>query len=139
VAALLGRGAAAVVGDLADPDQTRDVAEQVNELGSMDTVIHNAGVYSGALVLPVNVVALYLLTALIGRPARLVYLSGGMHHGGHPDVHGKDWAGRRVTASYSDSKLFVTALAAATARLWPDVRSNAVERHCQPASGRRSP
>jgi NAD(P)-dependent dehydrogenase (short-subunit alcohol dehydrogenase family) len=127
VASLSDRGAAAVVGDLADPEQTRDVAEQVNGLGSMDAVIHNAGVYSGALVLPVNVVAPYLLTALIRRPARLVYLSSGMHHGGRANVRGKDWAGRRVTASYSDSKLFVTALAAAVARLWPDVRSNAVD------------
>src|SRR5689334_3628225 len=85
VAALLDRGAAAVVGDLSDPERTRGVAEQVNELGPLDAVIHNAGVYSGALVLPVNVVAPYLLTALIRRPARLVYLSSGMHHGGRPD------------------------------------------------------
>src|SRR4051794_5268792 len=127
VATLLERGAAAVVGDLSDPDETRAVAEQVNELGSMDAVIHNAGVYSGALVLPVNVVAPYLLTALIRRPARLVYLSSGMHEGGRPDLRGRDWTGRRVTASYSDSKLFVTTLAAAVARRWPEVRSNAVD------------
>jgi NAD(P)-dependent dehydrogenase (short-subunit alcohol dehydrogenase family) len=126
-AALLDRGAAAVVGDLADLDQTRGVAEQVNGLGAMDAVIHNAGVYSGALVLPVNVVAPYLLTALIRRPARLVYLSSGMHRGGRAHARGRDWTGRRVTASYSDSKLFVTACAAAVARLWPEVRSNAVD------------
>jgi NAD(P)-dependent dehydrogenase (short-subunit alcohol dehydrogenase family) len=127
VAALLDRGAAAVVGDLADPEQTRGVAEQVNELGTMDAVIHNAGVYRGALVLPVNVVAPYLLTALVRRPARLVYLSSGMHEGGRADLRGLDWTGRRVTASYSDSKLFVTALAAAVARRWPDVSGNAVD------------
>ena len=127
VAALLDRGAAAVVGDLSDPEQTRGVAEQVNDLGPLDAVIHNAGVYRGALVLPVNVVAPYLLTALIRRPARLVYLSSGMHHGGRPNLRGRDWSGRRVTASYSDSKLYVTAFAAAVARRWPDVSGNAVD------------
>jgi NAD(P)-dependent dehydrogenase (short-subunit alcohol dehydrogenase family) len=93
----------------------------------MDAVIHNAGVLSGPHVLPVNVVAPYLLTALIGRPQRLVYLSSGMHRGGRARLDGMDWSGERVTGSYSDSKLFVTALAAAVARLWPDVCSNAVD------------
>src|SRR5213076_953778 len=37
-----------------------------------------------------------------------------------------DWSGRRA-GSYPDSKLFVTALAAAVARLWGDVFSNAVD------------
>jgi hypothetical protein len=54
-----------VVGDLADVDDTRRVAEQVNGLGCMDAVIHNAGVYSGPSVLPVNVVAPYLLAVLL--------------------------------------------------------------------------
>src|SRR5947199_388116 len=34
----------AVVGDLSSIAQTRSVAEQVNKLGSLDAVIHNAGV-----------------------------------------------------------------------------------------------
>jgi NAD(P)-dependent dehydrogenase (short-subunit alcohol dehydrogenase family) len=127
VRALVDRGANAVVGDLADLAQTRGIAEQVNRLGRMDAVIHNAGVYSGPHVLPVNVVAPYLLTALIDRPQRVVYLSSGMHLGGRADVAGMDWSGRRRTGSYSDSKLFVTALAAALARLWPDSFSNAVD------------
>ncbi|MGW4587902.1 SDR family NAD(P)-dependent oxidoreductase [Amycolatopsis thermoflava] len=127
VSALIDRGAEAVTGDLSDPGQTRGVAGQVNALGPVDAVIHNAGVYTGARILPVNVVAPYLLTALIRRPARLVYLSSGMHHGGRADVRGRDWAGRRATASYSDSKLFVTALAFAVARLWPGVSVNAVD------------
>ena len=66
---LVGRGASAVVGDLADFDQTRAVAEQVNRLGRVDAVIHNAGIYSGPQILPVNIVAPYLLTALVDRPA----------------------------------------------------------------------
>jgi len=124
---LVARGARAVVGDLADLAQTRHLAEQVNAVGSMDAVVHNAGVYTGPSVLPVNVVAPYVLTVLVRRPARLVYLSSGMHRGGRPKLEGLDWTGDRVTGSYSDSKLMVTALAAAVARLWPDVRCNAVD------------
>jgi NAD(P)-dependent dehydrogenase (short-subunit alcohol dehydrogenase family) len=124
---LVARGASAVVGDLADLDQTRAVADQVNRLGQPDAVIHNAGVLSGPHVLPVNVVAPYLLTALIHGPRRLVYLSSDMHHGGRPAVAGLDWSGRRATGSYSDSKLLVTTLAVAVARLWPHVCSNAVD------------
>jgi len=123
---LADRGAATVVGDLADMGQTREVADQVNELGRMDAVIHNAGVMRGREVLPVNVVAPYLLTALIQRPARLIYLSSGMHRSGRPDLTGMDWSGQRVTGSYSDSKLFLTALALGVARIWPEVISNAV-------------
>lgn len=124
---LLALGAVAVLGDLGDLEQTVEVARQVNALGKMDAVIHNAGVYSGASVLPVNVVAPYVLTALIERPKRLIYLSSGMHHGGRPSLEGMDWRGQRATGSYSDSKLMVTALAVALARRWPDVFSHAVD------------
>ena len=123
---LLERGARVVVGDLADVGQVRQVAEQANELGRMDAVIHNAGVYSGSAVMPVNVVAPYLLTATMLRPDRLVYLSSGMHRNGRPDLGRVDWTGSR-TGNYSDSKLFVAALAVAVARRWPDVFSNAVD------------
>ena len=124
---LLDGGAAAVVGDLSDPEETRDVAGQVNRLGRMDAVIHNAGVVGGPQVLPVNVVAPYLLTALIHRPQRLVYLSSNMHRGGRASLTGMEWDGRRTTGSYSDSKLFVTTFAMAVARIWRDVLSNAVD------------
>jgi NAD(P)-dependent dehydrogenase (short-subunit alcohol dehydrogenase family) len=123
---LQDRCAASVVGDLSDMDETRGIARDMNRLGRMDAVIHNAGVLSGRDVLPVNVVAPYLLTALMRRPGRLVYLSSGMHRGGRPSLNEMDWSGRRVTGSYSDSKLFVTAFAFALARIWPDVYSNAV-------------
>jgi len=124
---LVARGASTVVGDLADLEQTCDVAEQVNQLGPVDAVIHNAGVLSGPSVLPVNVVAPYLLTVLIRWPQRLVYLSSSMHRGGRARLTGLDWTGRHETGSYSDSKLFVTALALAIARRWPDVLSNTVD------------
>ncbi|HWJ52995.1 MAG TPA: SDR family NAD(P)-dependent oxidoreductase [Propionibacteriaceae bacterium] len=124
---LIDAGASAVVGDLADLDQTRAVADQVNRLGPVAAVIHNAGIYSGRYIMPVNIVAPYLLTALIDRPQRLVYLSSGSHYGGRADLTGVDWSGQRRTGSYSDSKLFVTTLAVAVARIWPDVYSNAVD------------
>jgi NAD(P)-dependent dehydrogenase (short-subunit alcohol dehydrogenase family) len=124
---LLGQGAEAVLGDLADLEQTREVAEHANALGRMDAVIHNAGVYTGRQILPVNIVAPFLLTARMQRPARLIYLSSGMHRGGRAVVDGIDWSGRRAASSYSDSKLFVTTLAAAVAPIWPDALSNSVD------------
>ena len=66
---LVHRGAAVVVGDLSDSEQTRGIARDVNALGRMDAVIHNAGVYTGTQVMPVNIIAPYLLTALIDPPA----------------------------------------------------------------------
>lgn len=127
VSALLDGGAAAVVGDFSDQQQIRDVAAQVNRLGRMDSVIHNAGVFTGSGVLTVNVIAPYLLTALIERPHRLVYVSSSMHRSGRAVLDGTDRSGRATPASYSDSKLFVTTLAMAVARLWPDVLGNAVD------------
>jgi NAD(P)-dependent dehydrogenase (short-subunit alcohol dehydrogenase family) len=123
---LVDRGSAVIIGDLSNLEQTRELARDVNRLGRMDAVIHNAGVYSGPQVMPVNIVAPYLLTALIDRPQRLVYLSSGAHRSGRASLDGIDWRGR-TTGSYSDSKLFVTTLAFAVARLWPDVFGNAVD------------
>ncbi|MDQ0771153.1 NAD(P)-dependent dehydrogenase (short-subunit alcohol dehydrogenase family) [Pseudarthrobacter defluvii] len=124
---LLDRGAQCVTGDLAVVDEVRKIADQANGIGRIDAVIHNAGVLNGAALLPVNVVAPYLLTALIPGPRRLIYLSSGMHRGGDPGMDGLDWAGRTTTASYSTTKLHVTALSAAVARLFPNVASNAVD------------
>jgi NAD(P)-dependent dehydrogenase (short-subunit alcohol dehydrogenase family) len=119
-------GASTVVGDLVDPGETRKLAEQVNALGPMDVVIHNAGLKTGP-VLPVNVVAPYLLTCLLDRPQRSVFLSSGMHTGGRATLAGLDWTGRRRTASYSDSKFLLTALGLAVARALPDVQCQIVD------------
>lgn len=129
VSDLIDRGAYAVSGDLSDPEQVRALAARLNELGRMDAVIHNAGagIGSGEILLGVNVVAPYLLTALMERPDRLIYLSSSMHRSGSADLSGLDWTGARDTASYSDSKLLVTTLALVVARLWPNVLSNAVD------------
>ncbi|MFG3204090.1 SDR family NAD(P)-dependent oxidoreductase [Streptomyces sp. NPDC048192] len=91
---LTGRGADLVVGDLADRDAVRRLAAEVEGTGPLDAVIHNAGVWSGPAVMPVNIVAPYLLTALLPGPRRLVYLSSGSHFGGRPEPAGVDWRGR---------------------------------------------
>src|SRR5277367_6721023 len=40
------RSAGVAIGDLASAAETRSVAEQVNAIGRMDAVIHNAGLYT---------------------------------------------------------------------------------------------
>jgi NAD(P)-dependent dehydrogenase (short-subunit alcohol dehydrogenase family) len=77
----------------------------------------------------VNTLAPYLLTALLGRPDRLIYLSSGLHHTGAGSLRDIDWTGRQwnATQAYAESKLQVTALALTLARAWPDVLSNAVD------------
>jgi NAD(P)-dependent dehydrogenase (short-subunit alcohol dehydrogenase family) len=124
---LLDRGASGVVGDLAHMDDVRDLVTAVNAIGALDAVIHNAGVLRGPALVPVNIVAPYLLTALIHRPRRLIYLSSGMHFGGRARLDGIDWSGHDRTTTYSDTKLLVTTLSAAIARIWPDVLSHAVD------------
>ena len=136
----LAPGAAGVVtGDLSSAAETRDLAGQVNEIGRMDAVIHNAGVYlepfrgttadGHATTLAVNTLAPYLLTALIDRPDRLIYLSSGLHHAGAGSLRDIDWTSRSWNAAraYAESKLYVTALALTLARAWPEVLSNAVD------------
>jgi NAD(P)-dependent dehydrogenase (short-subunit alcohol dehydrogenase family) len=136
---LASRSIGVVVGDLGSAAETRRVADQVNAIGRMDAIIHNAGTYSTAgrsptseghpATLAVNTLAPYMLSALIERPDRLIYLSSGMHRSGVASLRDIDWLERRWSSSqaYSDSKLYVTALAFAVARCWPDVLSNAVD------------
>lgn len=123
---LVDRGAGLAVGDFTDREAVRRVAAELDAGEPLDAVIHNAGVWSGRAVMPVNIIAPYLLTALLRSPRRHVYLSSGSHFGGRPSVTGIDWRGERP-GSYADSKLFLTTLAVAVARLRPDVLSNAVD------------
>lgn len=139
LAELAPRAAGVVIGDLASDAQTRDLADQVNKIGRMDAVIHNAGIFrepgrgmtpeGHAKVLAVNVLAPYLLTGLIERPDRLIYLSSSMHYGGEGPLRDVDWKDRPwdTFRAYSESKLYVTALAFAVARKWPKVLSSAVD------------
>jgi len=134
------RGAlTAVAGDLASIAETRSLADQVNELGPFDAVIHNAGVYGGSLCAPtvdglpqifvVNSLAPYILTCLITRPKRMIFTSSGLHQGGDTTLQDLAWSKRRCNGSsaYADSKLQIVILAFAVSRRWPDVLSNAVD------------
>jgi NAD(P)-dependent dehydrogenase (short-subunit alcohol dehydrogenase family) len=129
-----------VIGDLTSIAQTRSVADQVNRLGSFDGIIHNAAVgyrepkriaTEDGLphVFAVNTLAPYILTALIQRPKRLVYLSSGLHQRGNASLKDLAWEHRpwQGQQAYSDTKLHDVLLAFAVARRWPEVLSNALE------------
>jgi NAD(P)-dependent dehydrogenase (short-subunit alcohol dehydrogenase family) len=136
---LADRAAGIVTGDLSRAAEVQAIAGQVGKIGRMSAIIHNAGIYlepsrgttpeGHAKTLAVNALAPYVLTASIERPDRLIYLSSGMHRGADGSLRDIDWLERRWDASraYCESKLYVTALALAVARRWPDVLSNAVD------------
>jgi len=129
----------AVTGDLSVVSEMKNVAEQVNKLGRFDAVIHNAGVgYQERSIktadgLPhvfaINTLAPYVLTALIERPKRLVYLSSGMHRGAAANLQDLTWTKRSWSGSqaYAESKLHDVLLAFAMARRWTGILSNALE------------
>lgn len=115
-----------VEGDLSNMEETKNLAHEVNKLGAFDAVIHNAGVYraSSKEIFFINTLAPYILTCLIQKPKRLIYLSSGMHLQGSPKLESFETNIDRIT--YSDSKLHVVMLCLAAARKWKDVYSNAV-------------
>jgi NAD(P)-dependent dehydrogenase (short-subunit alcohol dehydrogenase family) len=113
--------------ELGDPEETKQLASKVNALGRFDAVIHNAGVYTvpAGEIFAVNTLAPYILTCLIQRPQRLIYLSSGMH------LHGRarldNFTGPIGRITYGDSKLHVLMLCKAVARKWPAVYANTVD------------
>ena len=138
--AALPQATAVVVGDLSTIAAMRNVADQANSLGRFDAVIHNVGIgyreprrvttEDGLSQLwAVNVLAPYVLTALMERAARLVYLSSGMHMGGDASLEDLQWEHRRWNGSqaYADTKFHNVLLAFGMARRWPDVLCNALE------------
>jgi NAD(P)-dependent dehydrogenase (short-subunit alcohol dehydrogenase family) len=136
----LPQAEAVVLGDLSSVASARSVAGEVNRLGRFNAIIHNAGVgYREALptktadglphVFAVNVLAPYILTALIERPDRLVYLSSGMHRSANARLDDLTWTRRawNGAAAYAESKFLDVLIAFGVARRWPDVLSNALE------------
>jgi len=117
---------AMVTADLSSIDETKLLAARVNELGQFDAIIHNAAVYHnpGNEILAVNTLAPYILTCLIQKPRRLIYLSSDMHEGGSPKL--EFFASDPNQITYSDSKLHALMLCKAVARKWPDVYANAL-------------
>jgi NAD(P)-dependent dehydrogenase (short-subunit alcohol dehydrogenase family) len=132
--------AAVVIGDLSSLDETKALAEAAQQQGPFEAVVHNAGIGGGNgrrvltadgldPIFQVNVLAPYVLTALMQPPGRLVYLSSGLHYQGvfDPDQlrrHRRPGDGMKA---YCDSKLCDVLLAFAVARLWPSTVSNAVD------------
>lgn len=125
-----------LVADLSSVDETKALAAEADKHGPYDAVIHNAGVYLGAERIPgksglptlftVNTLAPYLLTCLMARPKRLVYVSSSMHAGGRPNL-GVEEDKKILKSGYSDSKLHNVMLAKAFARRWPEVGCYSVD------------
>ncbi len=121
------QGAEAVlIGDLSSLEETKALAGEVNKLGTFDAVIHNAGVYQAPAeqIFSVNVLAPYILTCLIQKPQRLIYLTSDMHLQGRPKL--EYFKSDIQQINYSDSKLHVLMLCKAVARKWKNVYSNSV-------------
>ncbi|HEY0376938.1 MAG TPA: SDR family NAD(P)-dependent oxidoreductase [Pyrinomonadaceae bacterium] len=116
-----------VTADLGSIGETKQLASKVNALGMFDAVIHNAGVYNASAeeIFAVNTLAPYILTCLIRRPKRLIYLSSDMHLQGRSKLDSFKTETGRIT--YSDSKLHVLMLCMAVARKWPGAYANAVD------------
>lgn len=116
---------AVLSGDLSSIEETKNLAFEANKLAPFDAVIHNAGVYqtSSKEIFAVNVLAPYILTALVQKPKRLIYLTSGMHLQGRAKFDNF----KIGQVSYSDSKLYVLILCKAAARLWTNVYANAVD------------
>lgn len=131
-------GSRFVVGELSSLRSTRAMAADVLRLGAPDVVVHNAGWGSKDESRPVtedglektfqiNALAPLLLTALLPKPRRIVFVSSDSIVRGKIRLddlqHEQEWS---QDSAYADSKLAMTALAFALARRWPDVLSNAV-------------
>jgi NAD(P)-dependent dehydrogenase (short-subunit alcohol dehydrogenase family) len=112
--------------DLASIEETKQLAAKVNALGTFDAVIHNAGLYQASAkeLFYVNTLAPYILTSLVEKPKRLIYLSSDMHQGGWSKLESFKTDISRIT--YSDTKLHVLMLCKAVARKWTDVYANAL-------------
>jgi NAD(P)-dependent dehydrogenase (short-subunit alcohol dehydrogenase family) len=128
-----------IVGDLSTFEGMRSVAEQANRSGRFDAVIHNAALGDKeqrrvetadglAQVFEVNSLAPFVLTALMERPKRLVYVSSQLHASGDPSLRDILWRERKWNGfqAYCDSKLHNVLLAFAVSRRWPEVYSNAL-------------
>lgn len=122
---------AVLVADLTSIDETKALAAEANKLGPFDAVVHNAGLFTGfekvagksglPSLFTVNVLAPYILTGLMERPKRLVYVSSGLHQGGTARLDSLEGS------LYADSKLHDIMLAKAFARRFAGVESNAVD------------
>lgn len=135
----LGGDVALVTGDLASLADVRRLAEQLGDVGPLDALVHNAGVWVRGEIprqsvdgfettFAVNVLAPHLLTSLLADQlrGRLIWLGSGMAGSGRPDP---DDPGRATEPrrAYADSKASDVALAGAWGRRLPAVGSAALD------------
>jgi len=131
---------AALIADLSLRSEVVRLANQAQRFGPFDAVIHNAAVGPGQVrrvltedgvseMLAVNVLAPYLLTALMEPPSRAIYISSALHRRGELDLSDLSWRDRAWDGrqAYADSKLLVSVLAMAVARRRPRTVVNVVE------------
>lgn len=130
-----------LIGDLSSISATKQLAEDANKkYGSLDAVVHNAGVWykdqdprtenglSATFV--VNSLAPFILTSLMTKPKRVIYVSSGLHDNGDQSLKDVAWQDRpKINGfqAYSDTKLHNAMFSAAVARLWPDVKSTSLD------------
>ncbi|KAK2469983.1 Short-chain dehydrogenase chry4 [Fusarium oxysporum f. sp. albedinis] len=134
-------GAAGVlIADLATVAETRKLAEEANAIGTFDAVILNAGLLYGPfrksdLGVPasvfVNVVAPYILAALLKQPKRLIFIASVLHHEANTNLKDIFWLERGEKEfndfqAYCDSKFHVVLLVNAIARRFKDTSVIAV-------------
>lgn len=128
-----------IVGDLSTVADLKKLAADANKAGPFDAVVHNAGLglsTSGektadgvAQIFAVNSMAPFVLTALMDKPKRLLYVSSGLHQGGDASLEDVGWNNRQFVPSqaYNDTKMHNVLLAKAVAKRWPDVQSSALD------------
>lgn len=137
-----------LIADLSRVEEVEKMATDANKLGRFDSVIHNAGAgYQSshpdwtpdgyAATFAINSLAPYILTCLMEKPDRLIYISSGLHRSGNSsmDVDKLTWKNQRWSGlqAYNDTKLQNVILANAVARRWgTGVLSNSVDPLWQP-------
>lgn len=129
-----------VVGELSSIEQSVLLAAAVAATGPLDAIIHNAGIGGGApqrvetadgleQIFQVNVVAPYVLSALIPLTPRMVYLTSGLESDGVWVPEDLQWISRpwHGMQAYSDSKMHVSMLAFELAARNPGLAVNVVD------------
>ncbi|KAK3069878.1 hypothetical protein LTR53_011440 [Teratosphaeriaceae sp. CCFEE 6253] len=129
------RAEGVLIGDISTIAGSKALAEKADAAGPWDAVVHNAGLGPSnpgfttsdgfASTFAVNSLAPYILTCLMHKPKRLLYLSSGLHNGGDDSLKDVTWSKRPLESfqAYNDSKLHDILLANVIARRWPDVQS----------------
>ncbi|KAJ2976729.1 hypothetical protein NQ176_g4777 [Zarea fungicola] len=129
--ALCPGAAGVLIGDVTNMAETRQLAEQANAIGTFDAVILNAGLFHGPMrktadtgvpaAVFSNLVAPYILTCLLNRPKRLVFIGSILHFQASTGLEDMWWFERGEPGwdefqAYCDSKFQVMLLANAAAR-----------------------